>query len=1214
MKSMSVAIWLMSALAALAAIPTLWVLTRELVRRWSTRRALRRVEEASRLVGPAEPPAAEVATLARSLAARFDPLTVERAVVALLRADAAASRAWGARLFNELGLVGPYGQRLREARKWTERTHAANILGLAAASSAVPALVSALRDRFEDEGSVKIAAANALAKLRDPTAVPLLVKELLEVDERSSRAVAEALVAFGKLAVPALLELLVARAHPTARVWAARILGRIGDVRATDDLVARLYDRDDLLRMATAEALGMLGDKRALQPLVRATLRDPAPQVRAHAAAAVARVEGENAIDVLVAALADPDYATRLRALEAFETMRVDDTSPLEAALHDPNVQVRRRAALALERVGYLERVITRLTHENAEERGRAYAALLELGRVGLLDSVASYVNHASFEVRAVAARACGELGQARVAPLLLGAVKDEEWPVRAAIAEALGRLRSEKAPAALVELLRDDEEPVREAAAEALMSYAAPDLAEHMEALAAAYEVGTVAVRTAVVVLAGRLEDARADALLVGATVDPSDGVRLRAVTSLGGRGGDKKVEPLIARLTDASLDVRMAAVAALGDAATTEAFEGLLRGLGGAPPNVRDRIADALSRGAREQLFMRLAEHEASDSLDVRIGVAWTIGKTGDPAGVPSLARFLRDANATLRASAAGALGKILSTESTQALLASAEDPDERVRAAVVNALGRLGEGEPRAVEALEKRVRDPDPFVRNRALVALARVAHADAADVVLAATDDIEPAARLVALTLVGTPDATARVLDEIAQEGVMARIVTFLSHEDASVRAAFFDALHLEDPIVTGAPVGDPAALVERYEHVLHTSLDVAARRLAIKALMRLGVGRAVEVLATTVVGDPDESVRIGAVEALQSRGQDVGARKALARAVADPSAEVAKRAVRALAGRREPEVAAALARRLGAGSPEVQGVVEGALADLHREDPMPFVDWMMGVDVPELLVPGVRVLERIANPVTFPLVRELARSRSSALRSAAVHALGVLHLPEAALAVDELMQDPSEEVRVAVVDAIQWSADVLLRTASLRRDPSVPVRVRMAMALERVPHQLVKSTLRVVETMCDDADARVRAAALATLVAIADPVGLQSFGRKWPETALDTRMELHVEPRAKEIAERVAARLTTAADPAERKHAVTALGAFGAPGFAKHVLPALRDPSHEVRIAAVQALAALDDAEVRARLTEVLTDPDSGVRDAVRRSLLRVVG
>src|SRR6185437_1026959 len=108
----------------------------------------------------------------------------------------------------------------------------------------------------------------------------------------------------GPMAVPALIEVLADPSRDTARVWAARILGRIRDPRAVEDLISRLHDRDDRLRMAAAEALGIIADPRGLQPVVRATLRDPAPQVRAHAAGAVVGIEGERAVDVLVAALA----------------------------------------------------------------------------------------------------------------------------------------------------------------------------------------------------------------------------------------------------------------------------------------------------------------------------------------------------------------------------------------------------------------------------------------------------------------------------------------------------------------------------------------------------------------------------------------------------------------------------------------------------------------------------------------------------------------------------------------------------------------------------------------------------------------------------------------------------------------------------------------------------------------------------------------------
>ncbi len=1213
--------WITAGLVGLAVLPAGWVLGREALRRKDTKRAREEVAAARGLLQAgvdvsSEPPE----ELVQSLIKRFDTVTIERAVLALLRDEDAAIRAWAGRIFARLELTPRYATRLRQARKWSERAHAAEVLGLAGASDAIPALAESLRDPTEDESTVKVAAAAALAKLRDPTAIPLLVRELGDPDGRSSRNVAEALVAFGTLAVEPLLGVLRGGKtgeeskdrDPVARVWAARILGRIGDARATDDLVTRLADRDDLLRMAAAEALGAVGDGRALQPLVRATLRDPAPQVRAHAAGAVGKIEGERAVDVLVAALADPDYATRLRALEAFETMRIEDTTPLETALRDANAEVRRRAALALERVGWLDRVVRDLESLDKEVQARAYASFLELGRVGLVDSVVSYVHHTSFAVRALAARAAGELGQARIVPLLVGAADDPSWPVRAAICEALGRLVHEKSVEVLVKRLTDSEESVREAAAEALTNLAPKEIEPHVVGLAAAYDTGTVPIRTHAVVLAARLTGEVADALLVRASEDPSDGVRLRAVTALGARQSSAFVEPLVARLTDASLDVRMAAVTALGSAATPEAFDGLLRALPGAKIEARERISEALSRGARSLLMERLGELEKNPSLDVRLGVAWTLGKTADPEVVPTLARFLRDASAQLRASAAGALAKIDSVTALTALLGAVDDPDGRVRAAVVNALGRVAEPGDAVLSALERRLVDPDAFVRNRALVSLARGGRGAVATRVLGVTD-VDPSARLVALALLGTDHALGEALEAIARPGALEKVSRFLEHSDRAMRDAFFGALGLEDPTTSPEASLDDASVVARYEGVLRTSLDVAARRLAVRALAKMRGSRSLEVLGDALASDPDESIRLAAADALASAIGETPARRALLRAISDPNADVAATAVKSLAGRREPDVVRALFRRLGGGDARVQTLVEDVLAEIHRDDATPFLDWFMGVDVPELLVPGIRVLGRMGRPETVPLLRELGRSRAGVVRAAAVHALGRVAAPEAWAAVDAMTQDPHEDVRLAVLDVLASSGDVVLRTATLRRDPSATVRARAAATLERVTGAETKAAIRALEGMLEDGSSVVRAAALASLVGSSDAEGALAFGRAWGTTALDTRLDLRADPRAAGISERLAARLTAATDPDERRVAVTALGAFGARGYEAHVLPALRDPSPEVRVAAVHALASLDDEVVRARLREMLADPDAAVRDVARRTMLRTV-
>jgi HEAT repeat protein len=1211
----SVALWLTLAVFGLALVPAAWVLAREALRRLGTARALRKVEAARKVVGDTSD--ADAKGLAQALGEQFDTLTIDRAVLELIRSGDARQRAWGSRLFAELGLVDRYMTRLRKAPKWSERTHAAEVLGLAAVAKAVPALVEVLRDRHEDESSVKVAAASALAKLRDPSAIALLVKELLDVDEQSSRTVAEALVAFGELAVGPLLELLPDAGHPAGRLWAARILGRIGDSRAVDDLVARLNDRDDRLRMAAAEALGAIADARALQPIVRATLRDPAPQVRAHAAGAVARIEGERAVDVLVAALADPDYATRIRALEAFETMRIEDTSPLEAALRDPNAEVRRRAALALERVGYLERIVANLTSEDRAVRTRAFASLIEVGQVGLVESVASYAHHSSFEVRAIAARACGELGAARVAPILLRAIDDPVWPVRAAVCQALGRLSHADAPGALVRALADSEEPVREAAAEALMSYSSAQVADHVETLAAAYDRGSVAVRQGVVTLAGRIEGATAEGLLVRASVDPSDVVRLPAVAALGQRGGDAPLEPLIARLTDASVEVRMAAVIALGAVGKAEAFEGLLRalpGAPGAPGHVRDRIAEALARIGGATLFERLPEIERNASLDVRLGMVWALGKLGDVGGVPALGRSLRSGEASLRASAAGALGKIDDPGSRDALLAAAEDPDGRVRAAVVNGLGRIGGSDARVLDALDLRTKDPDGFVRNRAIIALARAGRAEAEPRVRAQAANVEPAPRLLAMALVGTETSFASVLQALVAPGMLDTMLGFLEREDGALRKSFFDALRLEDPFAAEAAEATAPNIVAQYEKTLRTSLDVDARRLAVGALQQLGSDRAIPALADAVSGDPNEAIRLRAAAALSAHVSDDGARRALVRAVADPNADVAMAAVRALGGRRDREVVGALYKRLGAGGEDVQDVVEQAIAELHADDPMPFLDWMMGVEVPDLLTPAVRVLARMANPTTLPLLRELLRSRSAHVRAAAVRALGNLDGLDAELAIEDVSQDPSEEVRVAVVECVRWNANAMTRLAQLRRDPSVRVRARLAMALERVDGTNAKSAHKALEGMVSDASPAVRAAALASLAGSGDLDGLRAFGRLWPQSALDTRLALRDEERARSISERAAACLSSSGDAALRRSAVVAMGALHAAGFSSFVVPALRDPSPDVRISAIQVLAAVDDEGIRERISEMVSDPEMAVQETARRLLVRTVG
>jgi HEAT repeat protein len=1207
MSVVAVAQALALGLALVAVLATCLVLAREALTRLKTRVARARLDVALKALGAAS--SGSIAEVAASLRRDFDRLTVERVVESLLRDD--ASRARGAELFRELGLLERQTALLRDARAWADRTTAAQVLGRAGAVEAVPALVLALRDPYED-ATVKGAAADALAKFRDPRAVPYLVRELRDLDEGASRPIAEALVRFGDAGVPDLLGLLADEGHPRGRVWAARILGHVGAADAVEPLVALLHARDDLLRIAAAASLGEIRDRRALQPLVQATLRDPAAQVRAQAAGAVASIEAEGAVDVLIAALGDPDYVTRLRALEAFENTQLKDPAPLVRALRDPRNEVRRRAALALERVGYLDRVVEEMASADAPTSRDAYFRFLELGRAGLTDGVVSFMNHASFQVRALAAKAAGDLGAASAARLVFAAIDDPDWPVRAAAAETIGRLRLEGGVARLVAHLADEDESVRDAAAEAIDAFPAPDVAPFCAGILDAYARGTVLMRLHLVGVAARIGGDVAVELLSRASTDPSDWVRVQAVQAMGAqRPAGRFMAQLIERVTDASLDVRTAAVAALGADVSPEAFEALVRALPGASASLRDRIAEALATGAREPFFRRVEELSKAADVDVRLGIAWTLGRIGEPAGVTHLVRLLKAQEAVVRASAAGALAKVEAPAAIDALLEACEDRDPRTRAAVVNALAKHGAGDARIAARVLARLKDPDAFVRNRAALALARVSGAEAeralADPAIEARVDL--AARLVALTIAGGDSALGRALDLMLAPDALQRALAFLGHEDAALRPQFFARLRLPDPSAMPSSLSDPSA-VPHYDTVLRTALDVEDRRVAVEALARVESALAIEVLADALVSDPVESIRQRTAQALAARVGDDRARAALVRAVDDPSPSVACVAIHALRETGDPRARAALFPLLGSSAPAVRDAAEASLAEMHRGDVMPLLDQIMGVDRPELLAGGIRVLARIPDPSALPLLEHLLRSQHEGVRAATLAVLAKLPPdPATDAAIDGALDDPNEDVRRSAIEAIAASADerAVQRLRRVRVDPSAALRVELARSLSATPEE---SSYKILRELVDDGAPAVRASALATLLQRGEARGMRVFLERWRKGVVDLRGER----RAEAISARLAIVLEVSADEESRKAAVAGIAAMRAPAYEKRLLPALRDPSPGVRIDTIRALASSDDPDVRSRIAELLEDPIAEVREAARRAPLRLIG
>jgi HEAT repeat protein/CheY-like chemotaxis protein len=136
----------------------------------------------------------------------------------------------------------------------------------------------------------------------------------LAIEEERSRA--EALAALAPHLAGEALE---------RRLAVAEALGRIGDERAVEPLLGLLEDRDRDVRQAAVAALGRIGDERALEPLL-GLLEDRDRDVRQAAAEALGRIGDEVSVEQ-ASGLIISDQATSgmVPSIEAFAVAQIED-------------------------------------------------------------------------------------------------------------------------------------------------------------------------------------------------------------------------------------------------------------------------------------------------------------------------------------------------------------------------------------------------------------------------------------------------------------------------------------------------------------------------------------------------------------------------------------------------------------------------------------------------------------------------------------------------------------------------------------------------------------------------------------------------------------------------------------------------------------------------------------------------------------------------
>lgn len=450
-----------------------------------------------------------------------------------------------------------------------------------------PAVVEQfIYDLYSDDPKTLYTAINQLGRLGDPRAVDGLLAILKDKAFRFRREVVTA-------------------------------LGRIRDARAIDGLLMTLDNADSVMRSKISEALGRIGGTRAVDYLLP-MLQDGDALVRETVVEALGRIGNVRARQGLVAALGDVDRDIRLKAAQFLEGL--NDTSLTESWLRliaDTERKIRDIAANALESIRDLRIVdglIDMLGHESSVIRAKAAETLGEIGNVNAVEPLLRLLNDADKHVQVSAVRALSKIDDARATEPLMNLVDDDDKKIRAAVVEGLGRLGDARAIKPLLKAVNDPSDQVCANAAKALGNI---NDTRVLKSFLKALSFPDIQVRNVAVNVLIRMQNSWAITGLLMALKDTDADIRYRAASALGTPGNNEAIEGLVTTLDDNDVHVRRISAKALGRIGHAQAVEKLLGLLSDTELDVCSTAIEALGRIGDADCLLHLEQRLGDERI---------------------------------------------------------------------------------------------------------------------------------------------------------------------------------------------------------------------------------------------------------------------------------------------------------------------------------------------------------------------------------------------------------------------------------------------------------------------------------------------------------------------------------------------------------------------------------------------------------------------
>jgi HEAT repeat protein len=420
---------------------------------------------------------------------------------------------------------------------------------------------------------------------------------------------------------------------PNIRSNAARTLGRMKFPGSTPYLLELLDDEESAVRASVSEALGLIGNRISIEPLVL-RVQDNVEKVQEQAVAALVRFGKAATIPLLNALSRERDKYAQRAFLKCLG--RIGDPKSVPALisyLRSSYFTVRQASVAALLRFGpivvphllatlsfntsdidVLERDACDREHPELQLRAikalggledhRAVGLLKELVEKGLPDvqeaaSMALSQIGCSAWGRCCALKVLGEVGDQALVPDLLASLRDDSDNVRFEAVRALGKLGGPEAVKQLVRLARKDSRDFIRREAVRVLRTAGQGQAAVMDMARQLLRDTSRNVRVQAARLLGGFQDPKSIAPLLKAMADSHWSVRESAEIALlnFGRGA---MDPLIGALKSSSWTTRFRAARLLGEMGDPQAVAALENALArkGERKDVREVIESSLRR----------------------------------------------------------------------------------------------------------------------------------------------------------------------------------------------------------------------------------------------------------------------------------------------------------------------------------------------------------------------------------------------------------------------------------------------------------------------------------------------------------------------------------------------------------------------------------------------------------------------------------------